>query len=108
MAGRELDRWLARGVPRERLVLGVPFYGYGFGGEKATWSYRELAAAHGLNATKADVIGERCAGCLYITHNSPATIETKARLAAEKPRSDTRRVGHECVIPCRSSWEPYN
>ena len=84
MAARDLDLWLARGVPRERLVLGVPFYGYGFGGEKENWSYRELAAAHGLNATKADVIGERCAGCLYITHNSPATIEKKARLAAEK------------------------
>src|SRR3546814_6282579 len=56
MAARDLDLWLARGVPRERLVLGVPFFGYGFGGEKANWSYRELAAAHGLNATKADVI----------------------------------------------------
>lgn len=84
MAVRDLDLWLARGVARERLVLGVPFYGYGFGGEKANWSYRELVAAQGLNATKADVIGERCAGCRYITHNSPATIEKKARLAAEK------------------------
>ena len=84
MAARDLDLWLARGVARERLVLGVPFYGYGFGGEKANWSYRELAVAHGLNATKADVIGELCAGCRYITHNSPATIAKKARLAAEK------------------------
>jgi GH18 family chitinase len=84
MAVRDLDLWLARGVARERLVLGVPFYGYGFGGEKANWSYRELAAAQGLNATKADVIGKLCAGCRYITHNSPATIERKARLAAEK------------------------
>jgi len=84
MAARDLDLWLARGVPRERLVLGVPFYGYGFGREKENWSYRELAALHGLNATKADVIGERCAGCRYITHNSPATIEKKAQLAAEK------------------------
>src|SRR3546814_8636879 len=32
MAVRDLDLWLARGVARERLVLGVPFYGYGFGG----------------------------------------------------------------------------
>src|SRR5690606_16904963 len=68
----------------ERLILGVPFYGYGFSGAKANWSYRDLAAAHGLNATKADVIGALCAGCRYITHNSPATIEKKARLAAEK------------------------
>src|SRR3546814_18353592 len=67
MAARDLDLWLARGVARERLVLGVPFYGYGFGGEKANWSYRELAAAPGLNATQADVHGERCAGCSYLT-----------------------------------------
>ncbi|HEV2599584.1 glycosyl hydrolase family 18 protein [Sphingopyxis sp.] len=84
MAVRDLDLWLSRGVARERLILGVPFYGYGFGGEKANWSYRDLVAAHGLNATKTDVIGDRCAGCRYITHNSPATIESKARLAAEK------------------------
>src|SRR3546814_14299102 len=119
MAARDLDLWLARGVARERLVLGVPSYGYGFGGEKANWSYRELAAAHGLNATKADVIGERCAGCRYITHNSPATIEKKARLAAEQAggvlgwelsqdspdhalRSEERREGKECVSTCRS------
>ncbi|QCB54169.1 glycosyl hydrolase family 18 [Sphingopyxis sp. PAMC25046] len=84
MAARDLDLWLSRGVARERLVLGVPFYGYGFGGERANWSYREIVDTHGINATKADVIGDRCAGCRYITHNSPATIEKKARLAAEK------------------------
>src|SRR3546814_20657426 len=78
MAARDLDPWLARGVPRERLVLGVPFYGYGFGGEKANWSYRELAAAHGLNATKADVTGERCAGCLYITQDRKSVVQGKS------------------------------
>jgi len=84
MAERDLDLWLKRGVARERLVLGMPFYGYGFGGETANWSYRDLAASKGLDATKADVIGDRCAGCRYITHNGPATIAAKARLAAEK------------------------
>lgn len=82
MAERDLDLWLARGVAPGRLVLGVPFYGYGFGGEKANWSYRDLAATHGKDATNADVIGTLCGGCRYITHNSPATIERKARLAA--------------------------
>ena len=84
MAARDLDLWLARGVAPDRLVLGVPFYGYGFGGEKANWSYRDLAAQHGINATKADVIGELCGGCRYISYNSPATIAKKSRLAAEK------------------------
>ncbi len=84
MAERDLDLWLARGVAPDRLVLGVPFYGYGFGGEKANWSYRDLAATHGKDATNADVIGDLCGGCRYITHNSPATIEKKSRLAAVK------------------------
>lgn len=84
MATRDLDLWLARGVAPDRLVLGVPFYGYGFGGEKANWSYRDLAGTYGKDATKSDVIGDRCGGCRYITHNSPATIEKKSRLAAEK------------------------
>ncbi|WP_447727166.1 glycosyl hydrolase family 18 protein [Sphingomonas koreensis] len=83
MAQRDLDLWLARGVSPERLVLGIPFYGYGFGGEQSNWSYRDLAAARPDAATR-DVIGKACAGCRYITHNSPATIEAKARLAAAK------------------------
>ena len=84
MAERDLTLWLSRGVPRDRLVLGLPFYGYGFAGEQTNWSYRDLAAARGKDATNADVIGDRCDGCSYITHNSPATIEKKSRLAAEK------------------------
>lgn len=84
VAARDLDLWLARGVARDRLVLGVPFYGYGFGGEKANWSYRDLAAAHGKAAAADDRIGAPCAGCRYISHNSPATIERKARLASQK------------------------
>ena len=83
MAERDLDLWLARGVARERLVLGVPFYGYGFGGEKPNWSYRDLVVAQ-RTAAKTDLIGKACARCRYITHNSPATIQRKARLAGEK------------------------
>lgn len=83
MARRDLDLWLARGVAPERLVLGVPFYGYGFGGEKPNWSYRDLAAVNPGGA-KNDVIGKACAGCRYITHNGPETIEAKARLARAK------------------------
>lgn len=80
---RDLDLWLQRGVARERLVLGVPFYGYGFGGEQPNWSYRDLAARLGDAATRGTLIGEACAGCRYITFNGPDAIERKARLAAE-------------------------
>lgn len=80
MAERDLALWLARGVAPERLVLGVPFYGYGFGGEKANWSYRDLVAAQ-PGAAKTDMVGKTCAGCRYITYNGSATIEAKAKLA---------------------------
>jgi chitinase len=80
-ARRNLALWRTRGVPRERLVLGVPFYGYGFGSYRANYAYRDILAEHGAAAAARDVIGERCAGCSYITHNSPATLSRKAELA---------------------------
>lgn len=83
-AVRDLDLWLERGVPRERLVLGVPFYGYGFGGENANWSYAELIDRFGVRAVKGDRIGTPCADCRYITFNGPDTIERKSDLARTK------------------------
>lgn len=83
-ARRDIDLWLARGVPRERLVLGVPFYGYGFGTYAPNYDYRTLAADYPEDALRTDVIGEACAGCDYITFNSRATIRAKAELAARR------------------------
>ncbi|MBL8656200.1 MAG: hypothetical protein JNJ92_02430 [Altererythrobacter sp.] len=83
-AARDVALWLARGVPRERLVLGVPFYGYGFGGHAPNHDFRALRAAHGAVTTTSDVIGAACAGCDYITFNSQATIRWKAELAAAR------------------------
>lgn len=83
MAERDLALWLARGVAPERLVLGVPFYGYGFGGEAPNWSYRDLAARF-APAPEADLIGRACGTCRYLTYNGPATIERKAALARKR------------------------
>lgn len=83
-AERDVALWLARGVPRERLVLGVPFYGYGFGSYGARHDFRGLFAQHGDIALAQDVIGKACAGCDYITFNSQATIRRKAELAAAR------------------------
>ncbi len=70
-----------RGARREQLVLGVPYYGYGFGSFARNHDFRSLLAAHGDLARTADLIGKACAGCDYITFNSVATIRRKAGLA---------------------------
>jgi len=84
MAERDLALWRGKGVPPDRLVLGVPFYGYGFGGLAPNWSYRDIRQQHGATAARRDVVGEACAGCAYITYNGPETIARKARLAAQE------------------------
>lgn len=84
MARQDLALWRERGVAAERLVLGVPFYGYGFNGAASNWSYREIVGEHGEATHQSDTIGTACATCRYITFNSPETIERKARLAREE------------------------
>lgn len=81
-AQRDLALWRARGVARDRLVLGVPFYGYGFGSYAPNYAYRDLAAQFGK--ANGDVVGERCAGCSYVTFNGLDTLRAKARLAREQ------------------------
>ena len=83
-AERDIGLWRARGVKPERLVLGVPFYGYGFGRYAPGGGFNTLFAAHGQAALAGDVIGRACAGCDYVTFNSPATLKRKAELARER------------------------
>ena len=92
-AERDMRLWLERGVKPERLILGVPFYGYGFGGSyKPNYSFREIRSEFGKSATKQDVVGKRCAGCAYITFNGLETLKKKAGLA--------RRLGGGLMV-----WE---
>src|SRR3546814_19161026 len=37
---------------------------------------------------------------------SPRTLGREDRLQHSAARSEERRVGHECVSPCRSRWWP--
>jgi len=78
----DLYLWLGRGVPRDRLILGLPFYGRGYGSYAASYSYRDLVAQFGPQS--GDVIGQVCATCSYITFNGPATIRQKTALAANR------------------------
>lgn len=68
-----------RGVPRERLTLGVPFYGYGWGSRAGAHTWRQLLRDYGTAAME-DRIGE---GADMVSLNGPATIRRKAQYAKD-------------------------
>lgn len=79
-ATRSVDRWVTRGMPKERVVYGVPFYGMQWpsaGGEPKTVGYGDLLRGDPAAATE-DVLQ----GNGTITYlNSRATIRAKAQLS---------------------------
>ena len=72
-ARRCVAAWLDRGLPREKIVLGVPFYGHGFGRDFSPHgiAYREIVRRHPEAVTK-DRVGDG------IWHDSQPTIRAKA------------------------------
>ncbi len=64
--------WLGRGLPKSKAVLGVPFYGYGFGPafRAEGYTYAEIVAAH-PGAESADAVGQT------IYYNGLPTIRAK-------------------------------
>lgn len=75
---RNVEYWLKRGLPASKLVLGVPFYGYGFGKafRKSPYSYKDIIASH-PGAAKFDQVGET------IWYNGVSTIEAKTEYAID-------------------------
>lgn len=84
MAVDHVNVWKNRGLTKEQLVLGVPFYGYGFGSYKSDYTYASILAEFGADAATKDLIGNACAGCNYITYNGAATIKAKTQLGLEQ------------------------
>ncbi|MDB6006933.1 MAG: glycoside hydrolase family protein [Prosthecobacter sp.] len=78
-AQSNVDYWLQRGLPKARLVLGVPFYGWGFGQafRQEEYRYADLLAKHPEAATE-DKTDDA------IWHNSIPTMKAKARLIREQ------------------------
>ena len=78
-ARSNVEHWLSRGLPKLKAVLGVPFYGYGFGEafRKGDYSYSAIVAAH-PGAENSDQIGNT------IWYNGLPTIRAKARYAVEQ------------------------
>jgi chitinase len=71
LADSALAYWAGRGCPKEKLVLGVPFYG-----RQPETAYRELAGRD-KNAHNLDQVGS-------VMYNGIPTIRAKTRLAMEK------------------------
>lgn len=66
--------WAARGLAKAKTVLGVPFYGYGFGPDAQgdEWSYARILAKY-PGAEKVDQVGNT------IWYNGIPTMRAKAR-----------------------------
>lgn len=77
----DVNLWKKRGLSKEKLVLGVPFYGYGFGSYDQNYNIKDIIAKFGLSASDKDLIGKACVNCDYITYNGSPTIKAKTRLA---------------------------
>lgn len=85
MSQRHVEIWQQRGLPLDKMVLGVPFYGYGFGEDyESSYTFGDILKTFGPDAAGRDLIGVACDGCSYVTYNGVATIQRKTRLALEK------------------------
>ena len=71
--------WLGRGVAKEKAILGVPFYGYGFGKDfrDGGFGYGDILAKH-PEAAEQDQVGET------IWHNGQPTIRAKAKFVKDE------------------------
>ena len=83
-AQSDIATWKARGLSEDKLVLGVPFYGYGYGSYAPSYSIADIVAQFGAGAAQQDVIGSLCSGCSYITYNGLPTIRAKTQLALQE------------------------
>lgn len=71
--------WVKRGLPKSKAVLGVPFYGYGFGDafRKRDYPYSEVVASY-PGAENVDQVGST------IWYNGIPTIQAKAKYVVDE------------------------
>ena len=79
MAEQTVAYWLKRGLPKERAVLGVPFYGYGFGAafKSRDYPYAEIVKQY-PGAEQVDQIGDT------IWYNGKPTIRAKCGIVRKQ------------------------
>ena len=83
-AASNINTWIGRGLTKDKLVLGMPVYGYGFNGYNESYTFADIVAQFGPAAAQKDLIGTACVGCGYITYNGLPTIRSKTTLALQK------------------------
>ncbi len=85
MAVEDLDYWhRIRSIPKEKLVLGLPFYGYGFGDLNApvvSMDYKQISSIY-TNNEASDTLS--LPGNVVMYYNSISTIKKKTELAMKK------------------------
>ncbi|MDB5134678.1 MAG: hypothetical protein JWP37_1281 [Mucilaginibacter sp.] len=83
MAVEDLNYWVVeKGIPKNKLNLGIPFYGYGFGpNAPADMSFRKIAGTYpgAANNDEIDIPG---GGTIY--YNGILTIKNKTLLALQQ------------------------
>lgn len=83
MAVEDLDYWTnTRGIAKEKLSLGLPFYGYGFGpNAPQDMGYKRIVSQY-PGSEKTDSVTFTGGGVLY--YNGIPTIKAKTQLALQK------------------------
>lgn len=74
-----IDYWLRRGLPKSKAVLGVPFYGYGFGEafKKRDYPYLTVLASY-PGAEKRDQVGNT------VWYNGIPTVTAKSKYVVDE------------------------
>jgi len=84
MAAEDLDYWHnIRSIPKAKLVLGLPFYGYGFGALDSpvvSMNYKEINTLYPANLS--DTVS--LPGNVVMYYNAIPTIKKKTTLAVQK------------------------
>lgn len=78
-AKAQVAYWKKRGLPASKSVLGVPFYGYGFG---EAWRNHDYSYAEIVKANPAAAQLDETAATIY--YNGIPTIRAKAKYALEQ------------------------
>ncbi len=82
-AKSDIKLWRDKGLDKEKLILGLPFYGYGFGKYNKNYAFTEILNEFGSTMIEGDLIGQNCPNCSYISFNGSKTIKAKTELALQ-------------------------